>query len=525
MELSQLDEKSLEAILEDTSVGEVSSIMPLDEIFVVDSSCEVLDEARIAAIPGLPSKENREMVLRVKVAQAGVVNRNNRLYPKAIIQREVQDLSERIQKRAVFSNDQHPRRKVNDKGQIEYIDLPNFGSTTFIPYTLEFNESTGEVFSTGVVPSTEAGRNYAAVIRAGGRPGISTRGAGSTKKVKVKLEEGKERDILLVQEDFKMRTFDTVFDQSLESAGIQTIQESQSSEPLTQKKEETSPMKVKSLAEWQKSFPEASTALFESVAGGSVKLKELSSLDESLYETLCEAVKPDLQRSIEEAKEKEIRQKLIDTAEEQIQSIRESVVEEELEEAKAVAIAELFSSFGIDEEIAAELRATLEENGEEAYKKALLFTLGSLAQGQVLDPQPTDESMTKENIAHIVEESVASLRSELDEVKAELEKTRTAAALAECMESFPYNSEAKEIVRDILESCESADQVRSVYKNQVELLKKSGAKEEAQGSGKFLPTDEATSEAGNSAAVKAPVSELSLDEALIAEAAKDFQTA
>lgn len=329
--------------------------------------------------------------------------------------------------------------------------------------------------------------------------------------------------MLIVQDDFKLKTFDTVFDQSLASAGIAAITESQEQDP---KQNADTSETMKTLNEWKAKFPEAATSLVESVRGGGVKLKELSSIDESLYGDLCEAVRPELEAKLNESKEEEIRRQVAEMVESEKETITAQITDEELEEAKAVAMAEFLSELGVDEEIAAELRGIMEEQGPEAYNEALRFTINRLtgAGASIEDdtnPGGVQESMHEADVEQIVESSevVKNLQSTIDEMRAELGKSKRDQAIAECLEKFPYNAGAKEKVRAVLESLETEESVRSVYESQVNLLKEAGAKEESKGSAKFLAADGSVQE---SQQVQDPQS---LDESLIAQAAKSFQAA
>lgn len=473
-----------------------------------DAKLTVLEEEKIKALKGvkLPIKEHRELVIHAKIGQAGKVNRNGRIYPLPIMSREVTRLSEKIKNRSVFSNDQHPRRKVSqDKKTVEMVDLPNWGSQAFIPLTIEMNEQ-GEVYSTGVVPKTDSGRNFAAIIRAGGSPGFSTRGAGTVKKQKISVEEGKEREVLVVQDNFRLLTFDTVIDQSVEDATVKSVTESSEakSKGQIQSHEQVESMKFN---QWIKKYSDAFSDLKESFKSGDISLDDVKSDFNSLYETL--------RKSIAEELEKDVQSKLLEQYGEYLDSIRSELSEQEQAEIQAEGIISFCEELGINGD---DVKALIEKS-EVPFGEIFRTLLEELSEGG----GQTDKSNTDTNEATTMELSEAIANDptvkELKEKSENLEKqllgSQIQKRIFELKASFPYGNKLfDDHISPLLEGAETLENVDKIYDNQINLLKAGGAKETPKGQSKFLAETDEDTDPGNGSE-----EDLSEDEQLISESA------
>lgn len=136
---------------------------------------------------------NSKLVVEGKVGQVDYATANGRFYPRPIMQREITRLQERINSRSLFASVDHPpdgKSKIRDAGAI-CVGLRI--------------ESDGRVIGRyEVIEGTAAGSDLAGVIRAGGCPGMSSRGIGSTRAA----PEGYQ----LVGEDFRLYGYDFVSD-------------------------------------------------------------------------------------------------------------------------------------------------------------------------------------------------------------------------------------------------------------------------------------------------------------------------
>lgn len=514
--------KSLrEQIEEAPQIGDVILSQDLVEVFEGDeASIEEMDEAKLThefSKLRLPAKESRELVIKAKIGQADKVNTNNRFYPRPIMEREVGLLQKKIEERRTFSNDQHPRRKATDKGVVEMIDLPTFGSTTFIPYHLWMDES-GSVFTIGVVPKTDAGRNYAAVIRAGGRPGFSTRGGGSVKKKKIKLNETEEREVNVIQEDFKLKTFDTVIDQSVTDALPMTVVESHQDEKkptqlieetfkslspedqkavmaalnLTESRSDSAEIKTTmKFSEWKKKFADALAALTEAFKDESITLSDVQELAPELYEGVRLVVAEDL--------ESKVQTQLVEKYDTYLDSIRKDLKEAELDEARAEGIALLFKELGLNKD---ESEALLKD-------EALLPILKGVVE-ELKNPNPNPaaeeaQSLTAENVDEAIKNSASfkELEESLKETKGQLSRAKLDVVIATYGGKFPYKADIFEKnIKPLLVECETEEEIKALYESQVAMLKAAGVAEAPKktGSAQFLTEDAAAAEAAAEAA-------------------------
>lgn len=511
--------ESIDQSLLEAATGSTIPAVCLVEVFEGENQpCEeLIDEAvEKLGIKGLPVKENREMVLKLKVGHFGIVNRNNRYYPPDIGRREVKKLEEKINARATFSNDQHPRREKGADGKVKMVDLPTFGSTTFIPYNISVNEA-GEVFSVGVVPKTDAGKNYAAVIRAGGRPGVSTRGNGSLERKKIKLNEKEEKEVDVVKEDFRLDTFDTVIDQSVADAGIRMISESQQPQnelPPEQEKppvvesKQCSETQIMKLSEWMKQHADAAKSLFEALNSGDVTGDEVKSQAPKLYEGLCVVVGATLEEGVT--------QKLVEEFGTYCDKVRNQIKATELEEAKAEGIAEFLQESGIDSDFA----KVLAENPELApmLKQSLAEALEEDGGEETPAGDGKDESIT--NLGETKE--IKELNESVNGMKAQLFEAQKGQKIAELALTFPYGKEAFDAIKKNLNECESLPEMDSLYENQVSLLKAAKVPESKKvtGQARFVAVDSVVNESQEAA----PVQSGDLDESeMLKDAAQSLK--
>lgn len=146
----------------------------------------------------------KKTYLRGLFQHAGVPNGNGRSYPLPILEREIEKNKDKISKRNMLGELDHPT-----EGKI-HLDRVSHCVT-------ELNmEQDGKVIGSVEVfdgmdeeGGTPSGRILGSLIHRGVQLGISSRGFGSTK------EDG---DVNEVQDDFKLITFDIVADPSTPNA-------------------------------------------------------------------------------------------------------------------------------------------------------------------------------------------------------------------------------------------------------------------------------------------------------------------
>lgn len=198
--------------------------------------------------------EGGRTFLRIEgvLGQADTQNGNGRVYPRALMEREVAAFQERIKRGRAFSQTEHPDRPDIDKTSVIWTDLKL--------------ESDGKLIGTALIPETTAGKNLAAIYEAGGRPGFSTRGPGSVKRGPYGQYESTD----VVQPDWKLKAIDVVGDPSVSVA---------STDRVFRESQEPKQMDIKTFAELKAKYPD----LAESVLAEAKELlkSEIESMIES----------------------------------------------------------------------------------------------------------------------------------------------------------------------------------------------------------------------------------------------------
>jgi len=135
-----------------------------------------------------------------KIGHCGVATANGRIYPLPIVSREITRLHPRLEQSSLYAAVDHPgdgKSRIRDAGAI------------IRGLRIEGN---GEIWGKfQILEDTDCGRNLAAILRAGGAVGVSSRGLGSTSP---HHESGQE----VVGEDFRLVSFDFVLDPAVNTA-------------------------------------------------------------------------------------------------------------------------------------------------------------------------------------------------------------------------------------------------------------------------------------------------------------------
>lgn len=160
---------------------------------------------------------DRTMRVSVKWQHAGVVNGNGRRYPKEVLSREMSRLQPLMAEGKIFGASYHP------KGDAEVDDVSHLWESV----TMEADGSCVGVVK--VIP-TDRGRNAMAIIKAGGRIGMSSRGYGSTTR-KEEVVNGKTIAVDEINPDYNIKSpGDFVLTPSVPDAGTRHILESRFNE-------------------------------------------------------------------------------------------------------------------------------------------------------------------------------------------------------------------------------------------------------------------------------------------------------
>ena len=136
-------------------------------------------------------------------------NRNGRIYPADLMRRELESISEAIQGREVFVLSDHPTG-----------DEPFTGSVSKVAGIISdarLGQDDHRVYGTIDVIDNSAGRDVAAIVRADAKIGISQRGIGSVEEKKFVDFEGNEVDADVVQDDYRLESWDIVIGPSADA--------------------------------------------------------------------------------------------------------------------------------------------------------------------------------------------------------------------------------------------------------------------------------------------------------------------
>lgn len=151
-----------------------------------------------------------------QVQEADVINKNGRLYSRDVLGEAVVEIQPNIKAGRVFGEVDHPDvlgRLSDSSHLLQKLWWKENRSGK------ETNRLMGEV----MVFNTPAGEIIKEIVRAGGRPGFSSRGHGDSTRVKVRGVKG---DVEKIDKGFRLESFDIVIDPSVPRAQIHKIIES-----------------------------------------------------------------------------------------------------------------------------------------------------------------------------------------------------------------------------------------------------------------------------------------------------------
>jgi hypothetical protein len=157
----------------------------ISDTFIIENM-QVLEE----------SKANGTMKIKGIFQRADSPNHNKRIYEKKLLIREMSRLDEAIEERRLMGELDHPTHDAVKLGNVSHL---------ITKLKMSGNDMIGEA----EILNTPCGQVAQALIKGGVKLGISSRGMGSL------TEKG---DYSLVNDDFKLVTFDLVADPSTKGA-------------------------------------------------------------------------------------------------------------------------------------------------------------------------------------------------------------------------------------------------------------------------------------------------------------------
>lgn len=152
----------------------------------------------------------KQMFIEGIFMQAETVNRNGRIYPKAVMEGEV----------ARFTKEQINQGTA--AGELGHPQGPQMNLDRISHRITSLKMDGNNVIGKALVLDTEAGKTAKALIEGGFRMGVSSRALGTVKETTSKMGSG---TVKVVQPDFKLFAIDMVSDPSAPDAFVSPIME------------------------------------------------------------------------------------------------------------------------------------------------------------------------------------------------------------------------------------------------------------------------------------------------------------
>lgn len=150
----------------------------------------------------------KQMFIEGVFMQAETVNRNGRIYPKAVMEGEV----------ARFTKEQINQGTA--AGELGHPQGPQMNLDRISHRIVSLKMDGNNVIGKALVLNTDAGKTAKALIEGGFRMGVSSRALGSVKETTSKMGSG---TVKVVQPDFKLFAIDMVSDPSAPDAFVNAI--------------------------------------------------------------------------------------------------------------------------------------------------------------------------------------------------------------------------------------------------------------------------------------------------------------
>ncbi len=195
------------------------------------------------------NKGGKEVVrFRGVFQRADVVNENGRRYPRKVLEKAIKEFEKKIKEGRAVGTLEHPLDGITRLDAISHKIV-----------SVELKEN-GEVVGEFEVLDTSKGKDLRALLEAGVKIGISSRGFGSTKKIR----DG-DKEIEEVQEDFRFEAFDVVYNPSTPGGWV-LLKESLNEAGLV-RKEDVEKLVEELIEAFAEKFEEFARAVIEEVPG------------------------------------------------------------------------------------------------------------------------------------------------------------------------------------------------------------------------------------------------------------------
>ena len=151
---------------------------------------EMINESR--------DRNGGKLVLKGPIQKSNTLNQNGRIYPRAILEREIMNYQKLIQENRAMGECDHP-----DSSVVELKNVSHVVKEAYIQGDV--------VYGSIEILDTPSGKIIQSLIESGVTLGISSRGVGSTQK---------QGTTQIVQDDFQLICFDMVSEPSTPGAFV-----------------------------------------------------------------------------------------------------------------------------------------------------------------------------------------------------------------------------------------------------------------------------------------------------------------
>lgn len=160
----------------------------LNSYEVFDYTPDMIKESR--------DKNNGKVVMKGILQKADTLNQNGRIYPMAVLEREIRNYQKFIAENRALGELDHPDSSVVNLKNVSHV-------------IKEAHLEKGVVYGTVELLDTPSGKILQSLVESGVKLGISSRGVGSVKK---------QGDYHIVQDDFQLICWDYVSEPSTPGA-------------------------------------------------------------------------------------------------------------------------------------------------------------------------------------------------------------------------------------------------------------------------------------------------------------------
>ncbi len=146
------------------------------------------------------SSNNGKIFLKGPIQKSDTLNQNGRIYPRGILERELQNYQKFIRENRALGECDHPDTSVVELKNVSHIIREAYMDGDVVYGTIELLD-------------TPSGKILKSLVESGVTLGVSSRGVGSTRR---------QGDNDVVQEDFQLICFDMVSEPSTPGAFMMT---------------------------------------------------------------------------------------------------------------------------------------------------------------------------------------------------------------------------------------------------------------------------------------------------------------